>query len=123
MEDQRGKTIPTQADFSSRTGIAGLDEIRRLFEELGVMGQRLRILHQGITYRVCCDETSFVVYRVNEERSANHGVPGWPVCLVTQESTFEECSTPDLDEDACACGLDLASWLQLVSEHCSNRMR
>lgn len=92
--------------------------IRDLFQDLGVLGERLHIEHEGNMYRVSCDEKAFMVYRVNHGAGAKYGVPGWPVCLVTPESAFEEFVSPGIGDDHCACGIDLRNWLDIVHYHC-----
>jgi hypothetical protein len=92
--------------------------IRKVFQELGIMGSNLSLEHEGVCYRVSCDDKAFMVYRVNCHSVARHHVPGWPVCLVNSDTIFEECFSPGLSRDHYDCGVDLEKWLEIVHEHC-----
>ncbi|MBI5250066.1 MAG: hypothetical protein HY912_11290 [Desulfomonile tiedjei] len=92
-------------------------QIRGIFAGLGILGRDLVISHDGVSYRVSCDEKSFVVYRVNSDSGTKHHVPGWPVCMVSSDVIFEECSSPYIGRDHCACGLDLEKWLEIIRNH------
>lgn len=91
------------------------ERIRALFDGLGILGESLSLEHEGSRYRVTCDERAFMVYRVSENNGLRHHVPGWPVCLVNDHTVFEECCTPELGQDHCACGTSIDGWLDLVS--------
>jgi len=92
-------------------------QIRDLFVDMGLLGKAISLEHEGARYRVSCDESAFMVYRVNEMQRLRHHLPGWPVCLVNSHVIFEESGTPDLREDHFACRVDLDRWLQMVREH------
>lgn len=92
--------------------------IREAFVSLGIFGRDLVIAHDGASYKVSCDEKSFVVYRINRDSGPRHHVPGWPVCMVSSDVIFEECSAPYIGRDHCACGLDLENWLEIIHTHC-----
>jgi hypothetical protein len=103
-------------DHQSSPGMM-FSRIRNEFKELGLLGRNLMLEHEGIRYRILCDEKSFMVYRVNDNGGPRHHVPGWPVCLVNSDLIFEECGSQHLGNDHCACGLDIDTWLELVSRH------
>jgi hypothetical protein len=90
------------------------DRIHELFESLGILGQNIAIAHEGVSYRISCDEKTFVVYRVNPDSGTRHHMPGWPVCMVSPDAIFEECTSPSIGQDHCACGLDLDTWLEII---------
>lgn len=92
--------------------------IRSEFEELGILGAQISLEYDGVTYRVSCDEQSFLVYRVNEVGLSRHHVPGWPVVLVSPDVLFEEGGSEALAEDHYACNLTIDTWLELISRHC-----
>lgn len=96
-----------------------LSRIRGVFLELGIMGRDLVICYDGASYRISCDEKSFVVYRVNNDCGPRHHVPGWPVCMVSSDTIFEEHSSPYIGRDHCACGLNLEKWLEIIRNQCS----
>ncbi len=105
----------------SRQGLAGspgelLRHIRDFFDRLGMVGQTLSVEYEGNWYRVCCDENTFMVYRVNSDGGVRHHMPGWPVCLVNSVTIFEEHCLPDLGDDHCASGADICRWLEII-EH------
>gem|GEM_PF-589174 len=95
--------------------------IKRFFNDRRVFGEILSLEHQGICYRIWCDEECFMVYRANDSGGSFHHVPGWPVCLVTSQSVFEECSAPSMADDHHACELDIIRWLQVVAAHVAGR--
>jgi len=94
------------------------ERIQREFRAWGMLGKSLSLEHQGVRYRVLCDEKAFMVYRVNDGGNLRHHVPGWPVCLVNSHSVFEECCSPKLGNDHYACGLDIEMWLAVIHRHC-----
>ena len=88
--------------------------IRDRFRGMDLLGRNLVVEHEGNRYRVSCDETSFMVYRVNDNGGPRHHVPGWPVCLVNADMIFEECCSQGLGRDHYSCGLDIERWLELA---------
>jgi hypothetical protein len=98
------------------------EQIRKIFEELGVLGRMISIEYDGVRYRISCDEKAFMVYRVNHNTRLRHHVPGWPVCLVNADIIFDEFGMPGLGEDHCSCGVHLDGWLDLVGQHCRSRL-
>jgi hypothetical protein len=91
--------------------------IRNLFTDLGIFGSVMCLVHDGIPYRISCDENAFMVYRANDSTGSRHHVPGWPVCLVTAQQIFEECRTEGLGSDHHACVVELTHWLDMVMRH------
>ncbi len=91
-----------------------LQKIQDLFRELGLLGQRVELVHQGRKYLACCDDHSFSIYRLLEQCHIPPGAPGWPVCLVTEETVIDETSPPHLKEDEFSCQLTLQEWLLLI---------
>ncbi len=95
--------------------------IKRFFNELRIFGEILSFEHEGISYRVWCDEQCFMVYRTNDGGGSFHHVPGWPVCLVTSHTVYEECRAPSLTDDHHTCPLDILRWLHVVAAHLDRR--
>jgi hypothetical protein len=93
-----------------------LQKIQDLFRELGLLGQRVELVHQGRKYLACCDDLSFSIYRLLEHCHIPPGAPGWPVCLVTEETVVDETSPPHHPEDEFSSGLTLQNWLDLIVE-------
>ena len=91
-----------------------LQKIQDLFRELGLLGQRVELVHQGQKYLACCDDLSFSIYRLLEHCHIPPGAPGWPVCLVTEETVIDETSPPHLKEDEFSCQLTLQEWLLMI---------
>lgn len=91
-----------------------------LFRDLGLLGTALSIEHDGVRYKIVCDENAFMVYRINSNSGSRHHMPGWPVCLVNSITIFEECCSPSLGRDHFACGLDIEAWLEMVDTHYRN---
>jgi hypothetical protein len=89
-------------------------EIRGFFNFRGMLRQVVNIDHDGHSYRVVCDDVSFMVYRVNNNGHIKSHVPGWPVCFVNETTIFEEPGAPCLAQDHCSCGADAREWLNIV---------
>jgi hypothetical protein len=96
-----------------------LEKIRRKFGGLGISHQDLTVDVSGVSYRISLDSESFVVYRVNHCRGHKHHVPGWPVCLVTRDAIFQECSDEGLGADHCSCGVTIEQWIEIMQENCA----
>lgn len=94
-----------------------LGEIRDYFMSAGLFGLTLSLRYEGQWYRVSCDDEAFMVYRVNSSIALKHHVPGWPVCMVTRDTIFEEHHAPGLGDDHCASGADIARWMRIIDEH------
>jgi hypothetical protein len=93
------------------------DRIHGMFHGWGLLGREFLISHDGASYRVFCDEKSFLVYRINGDSGSRHHVPGWPVCMVSQDTIFEEHAHPHIGEDHCTCELKLEHWLDIIHSH------
>jgi hypothetical protein len=92
--------------------------IRQVFTEIGALNHDIALEYEGIRFKISCNDSTFMVYRINDTSGPCHHMPGWPVCLVSSEVIFEECASPGLAEDHCACSLDVETWLQMVRRHC-----
>jgi hypothetical protein len=93
-----------------------LHRIQDRFRELGRLGEKLTLTHQGRQYLASCDDRAFTVYRLVEHCHIPPGRPGWPVCLVTAETVIDETSPPALPQDEFASGLTLWDWLALIEK-------
>ncbi|MBM3302117.1 MAG: hypothetical protein FJY85_19470 [Deltaproteobacteria bacterium] len=118
VRESEKSSADTGCDERCESPAAIFERIRREFRNWGIVGRNLLLEHQGVRYRVSCDEKAFMVYRVNESGSSRHHVPGWPVCLVSADMVFEECCSPTLGNDHYACGLNIENWLALIDSHC-----
>ena len=90
-----------------------LARIQEVFRNLGRLGEKLTLTHEGRRYLVSCDEEAFTVYRLLDQGHRPPGRPGWPVCLVTAETVIDETGQPAL-KDEFASGLSLENWLRLI---------
>ena len=61
-----------------------------IFESRGWLNQTIRIRHRERRYRISCTETGFVAYRINDHCGISPGIPGWPVCFVTQDQIMDD---------------------------------
>ena len=61
-----------------------------IFTSRGWLNQTLRIKRRERRYRICCSETEFFVYRINDYGGISPGFPGWPVCMVTPYQMIED---------------------------------
>jgi hypothetical protein len=91
-----------------------LGRIQARFRKLGLFGSTLTLTHNGENYLASCDDRAFAVYRLVDQCHVPPGRPGWPVCLVTDETVVDETSPPHLAEDEFASGLGLEAWLDLI---------
>ena len=83
-----------------------------LFESRGWLNHTLRIKHRDRRYRICCTETEFSAYRINDHCSVLPGFPGWSVCMVTDDQILE-----DSDMSAFASSEPSAhDWLRCFAE-------
>ena len=88
-----------------------LDRFVCLFRGKGWLDRPILLQNGGTRYRLFCSENRFFAYRMNESWGISPGVPGWPVCMVTQESLFHDGST-------CAIGTEepeTDEWLRLLN--------
>ncbi len=123
MAEESDNLRPLEGDLmQARSAHQVFARILEIFTGLGILGQRLSLQHEGVSYRVSCDEDHFIVYRVNEINGPRHHVPGWPVCLVNADTVFDECSSAGLSQDHCTCGMDIDKWLELIQEFSRNRL-
>jgi hypothetical protein len=123
MPNNSGNLPPLERDSRpERSPRMVFARIRKVFQELGILGSNLSLEYEGIWYRVSCDNTAFMVYRVNTNSRVRHQVTGWPVCLVNSDTIFEECSSPGIGRDHYACGVDLEKWLEIVDRHCRSNL-
>jgi hypothetical protein len=109
----------TKSHASERSPGIVFSRIRETFLERGLLGTSISVEYAGCKYRVSCDEKNFMVYRVSENSHLRHHLPGWPVCLVNTDTIFEECSSPILGEDHCACDATVEKWLEII-DRCAN---
>lgn len=99
-----------------------LEAIRHRFNELGIDRRDLNVELGGDCYRMTLNSECFVVYRINHCKGHKHHVPGWPVCFVTREAIFEECSDLNPRPDHCACGITIDQWLEIAAKSCQNQL-
>lgn len=93
-----------------------LDLIQKLFRDWGLFGESLTLRHEGEEYLASCQTHAFVVYRRVTGATTPHAAPGWPVCLVTAEAVFDECTPLPEGKDYFACHLGLADWLAIIQQ-------
>jgi len=97
--------------------------VRGFFQELGILGRMLSLEYEGASYRISCDERSFMVYRVSSNTILRHHLPGWPVCMVNSDLIFEECESPGLGQDHYSCSMNVEKWLEMIDDFCRNSSR
>ena len=123
MPSNSGNLPPLERDLHlERSPRMVFARIRKIFQDLGILGSHLSLEYEGIWYSVSCDNTEFMVYRVNTNSRVRHHVTGWPVCLVNSDTIFEECSSPGIGGDHYACGVDLEKWLAIIDDYCRNNL-
>jgi hypothetical protein len=73
-----------------------LRQLVDLFHTKGWLNRHVRIVHNERKYRVFCSESQFSAYRVNDHWGMPPGVPGWFVCLVTEDRILEDLDANDV---------------------------
>ncbi len=86
---------PLQDPLTSRA-IDLLAKFINLFESKGWLNQTFRIKRRNRKYRICCKESEFLAYRINDHVGVSKGYPGWPVCLITHEQLIEDADVSAL---------------------------
>jgi hypothetical protein len=67
-----------------------LEEFIGVFVNKGWLNQTIRIRRHERRYRISCSETGFIAYRINDHSGVSPGIPGWPVCFVTQKQIMDD---------------------------------
>ena len=62
----------------------------RAFSDKGWLGQKVRIRHLDRRYRVFCSGDQFFAFRINDHHGVSPGLPGWIVCLVTNDGIIDD---------------------------------
>mgnify|MGYP001018346091 CR=1 FL=1 len=97
-----------------KTASETLCRVRELFKSMDILNREIVLEFSGHRYKARCDETSFMVYRIHNNLGPRSHVPGWPVCLITHDTIFEECSSVELSGHSFDCGLTLDKWLEII---------
>jgi hypothetical protein len=78
------------ADPEERKAPEVLHLLVECFEKKGWLGRKIRIRYRGLPYLLLCTRDRFFAYRLNDDTRASSGVPGWPVCVVDCDETFDD---------------------------------
>ena len=89
-----------------------LREFIGVFANKGWLNQTLRIKRREKRYRICCSETEFFVYRINDHGGVPPGFPGWPVCIVTPDRMIEDSAMSPFR----SMEPDVGDWLRCLTE-------
>ncbi len=89
-----------------------LEQFISLFESKGWLNHTLRIKHHDRRYRICCRESEFFAYRINDHMGVSPGFPGWPVCLVTSDQLIEDSDMSALESSEPTA----QEWLNCIAE-------
>ena len=82
-----------------------------IFTGNGWLNKNIAIVYQNKRYRISCNEERFFAYQINENGGHGPGVPGWPVCIIKNDSIFDESGIPDFEPES----LTVHDWLNLIS--------
>ena len=88
-----------------------LHKLIEIFTSKGWLNKNLRIKYQEKRYRISCSEEMFFAYQINENCGHSTGVPGWPVCIIEGDYTYDESGIPDLTFTA----LNIHDWLNIMA--------
>lgn len=66
-----------------------LQQFISIFTDKGWLNQSVRIKYGKGSYRILCNETEFIAYRINDNKDMSQGMPGWPVCHIAQDQIIE----------------------------------
>lgn len=67
-----------------------LQEFVNIFRSMGWLDQTILIRRHEKKYRISCSETGFMAYRVNDFCHISPGIPGWPVCFVSNNHIIND---------------------------------
>jgi hypothetical protein len=84
-----------------------------LFESRGWLNRFIGIRSGDGRYRLFCNESRFLAYRMNDSWGVAPGAPGWPVYVVTSDRVFH-------DGEACAFSRsepETDEWLRLLIDN------
>lgn len=101
----------------SKSASETFHKVHQLFKDLNLLNREIVLEFSGHSYKARCDETSFMVYRTHNNIGPRSHVPGWPVCLITHDTIFEECSSSDEPGDSFHCGISLPKWMEIIVEN------
>jgi hypothetical protein len=107
---KRERRTPSGAGGGKRDEVLG--RFVALFKEKGWLNRKIKIRRRDFSYRIFCSDTEFLVYRINDNACVSPGVPGWPVCMVSQDRVFhdsEMCPFPSPEPDA-------SDWLRCMAQ-------
>jgi hypothetical protein len=125
MEEKMGKGLKGSSgqklDNSQQGDCVSLSEIQIIFREKNLLDKKISIEHEGELYRLLCSAESFIVYRVNQHQHVPPGIPGWPVCLVNENTKCNECEMPSVDPSHLTCDLKLSDWMHKVRQYCQKK--
>jgi hypothetical protein len=66
-----------------------LQQFINIFTDRGWLNHSVCIKYGDSSYRILCNETEFIVYRINDNKKMSQGMPGWPVCYIAQDKIIE----------------------------------
>jgi len=67
-----------------------LHEFVNVFADKGWLNKSVRIKHRQKSYRIACNESGFIAYRINDNHGVSPGIPGWAVCIIDQAGIVED---------------------------------
>ena len=88
-----------------------LHKLIEVFTSKGWLNKKLRIKYQNKKYWISCSEERYFAYRINENCCLGPGVPGWPVCIISEDYVYDESGIPDL----AATKLNMHDWLNIIA--------
>lgn len=100
----------------SRSASKTFAAITDLLHRLGLLNSEFVLELSGETFKVRSDENTFMIYRTHLNCGPRSHVPGWPVCVVTRDSIFEECASSGAPDDCFNCGISLERWIEIIEE-------
>ncbi|MBA4392726.1 MAG: hypothetical protein C0407_04145 [Desulfobacca sp.] len=84
------------SDSAAKKAKETLRKFIDLFEKKGWLDQTLRIKYRDRKYRIFCNRTGFIAYRINDYCGVSPGIPGWPVCFVSPDQILEDTDLSEL---------------------------
>lgn len=102
------------------------EQVRREFEQRGLLGQVLRLNLEGKIYSARCDDQYFSLYRITEKPHLPPGLPGWTVCRLGSGECFslgpdETCGTGEVSEPGSDAALVWAEAVLAVLDNLGNQ--
>lgn len=88
-----------------------LHKLIEVFASRGWLDKKIRIKYHNKKYLISCSEERYFAYQINENCGLGPGMPGWPVCIISEDYVYDESEIPDLT----SVKLNMRDWLNIIT--------